>query len=159
MSMEQSLIIIKPDAVARGLIGRILSRFEDKGLKIVAMRMGVIPMETARIHYAEHKEKPFFKDLTNFITSGPVVIMALEGLEAVSVVRKMLGATSGRAAEPGSIRGDFGMSKSFNLVHASDSTAAAERELALFFKPEEFTPSPDAAALRWTYEFSGGNPI
>lgn len=156
MNREQTLVILKPDAVARGLAGRIIARFEEKGLKIAAMRMAKISLELAEKHYAEHSAKPFFGMLTEFITSGPAILMALRGRDAVAVVRKMMGATLGRAAEPGSIRGDFGMSQSFNLIHASDSPASAERELALFFKPDEFLPPLDESDVRWIYDFSEG---
>lgn len=156
--MEKTLVILKPDCVARRLVGKILSRFEEKGLALVGMRMEVIGMATAEQHYAEHKGKPFYPGLTRFITSSPVVIMALEGVEAISVVRKMVGATSGRAAEPGSIRGDFGMSKGFNLVHASDSPESAKRELELFFGKQGFMPEPGQDSLRWNYEYTDGKP-
>ena len=157
--LEKTLVILKPDAVARRLAGRILARFEDKGLRLSAMRMETISMATAEKHYAEHKEKKFFPLLTSFITSGPVVLLALEGKDAVAVVRKMVGATLGRAAEPGSIRGDFGMSQSFNLIHASDSPESAARELALFFAPADHMPEPKQEELRWNYEFAeGGGP-
>ncbi|MCD8350050.1 MAG: nucleoside-diphosphate kinase [Planctomycetaceae bacterium] len=154
--MEKTLVILKPDCVARHLVGRVLARFEEKGLVIAGMRMEMIARETAEKHYAEHNGKPFYPGLVNFITSGPVVVMALAGVEAVSVVRKMIGATSGRAAEPGSIRGDYGLSKGFNLVHASDSVESAERELALFFGDGKFMPEADQASLRWNYEFENG---
>ena len=158
MPMEKTLIILKPDCVARRLVGKILSRFEEKGLAIVGMRMECIDMATAETHYAEHKGKPFYPGLTNFITSGPVVVMALQGVDAVAVVRKMIGATNGRSAEPGSIRGDFGMSKGFNLVHASDSPESADRELKLFFGKQGFTPEPTQDSLRWNYEYAGEEP-
>lgn len=156
MRLERTLVLLKPDAVARRLIGRILSRFEEKGLRIAAMRMEVMPLATAEKHYAEHREKPFFSKLTAFITSGPIVVLALEGVDAVKVVRKMLGATLGRAAEPGSIRGDFGMSQSFNLVHASDSPESAKRELELFFKAVEYLPDMKQDEVSWNYDFSEG---
>ena len=158
MSMEKTLVILKPDCVARRLAGRIISRFEEKGLCIVGMRMEVIDKAVAEKHYAEHNGKPFYPSLVNFITSGPVVVMALQGVEAIAVVRKMIGATSGRAAEPGSIRGDYGMSKGFNLVHASDSPEAAARELELFFGKAGLMPEPGREALGWNYEFAGGSP-
>ncbi len=156
MDLEKTLVIIKPDAAARNLIGRIIARFEDKGLKLAAMRLEKISRETAEQHYAEHKAKPFYSKLVDFITSAPVVVMAVEGRDAPAVVRKMVGATLGRAAEPGSIRGDFGMSQSFNLIHASDSPESARRELALFFKDSDFVPSADREQLRWNYDFSDG---
>lgn len=156
MELERTLVIIKPDAVARGLAGRIIARLEEKGLRIVAMRMEMISAETAGKHYAEHREKPFYPKLVAFITSAPAVVMAVEGRDAPAVVRKLVGATLGRAAEPGSIRGDFGMSQSFNLIHASDSPESAKRELALFFKAGDYVPSPGADGLRWNYDFSEG---
>lgn len=158
MSMEKTLVILKPDCVARKLTGAVISRFEAKGLTIAAMRMEKIETSVAEVHYAEHKGKPFFQSLLDFITSGPVVVMAVEGVEAIAVVRKMLGATSGRAAEPGTIRGDYGMSKAFNLVHASDSPEAAKRELELYFGKTGYMPQASQDALRWNYEFAGGNP-
>ncbi len=158
MALEKTLVILKPDAVARRLAGRILSRFEDKGFSIAAMKYMKIDAALADKHYAEHKEKPFFPSLTKFITSGPVIVLALEGVDAVPVIRKMVGATNGRAAEPGSIRGDFGMSRGFNLIHASDSPESAERELALFFKPEDFIHAGDQGGLGWNYEWTNGKP-
>lgn len=156
MSLERTLVILKPDCVARRLAGKVISRFEEKGLAVAGMRMEMIDRAVAEKHYAEHNGKPFYPSLVNFITSGPVVVMALEGVEAITVVRKMIGATSGRAAEPGSIRGDYGMSKGFNLVHASDSPEAAKRELELFFGKAGFMPEATQDALKWNYEFSGG---
>ncbi len=158
MSMEKTLVIFKPDCVARKLMGRILTRFEEKGLSVVAMRMEMIDAATAEKHYAEHNGKPFYPSLVKFITSGPVVVLALQGVEAISVVRKMVGATSGRAAEPGSIRGDYGMSKGFNLIHASDSPESAARELDLYFGKTGYLPEPGQDALKWNYEFAGGSP-
>ncbi|MCC8179908.1 MAG: nucleoside-diphosphate kinase [Planctomycetes bacterium] len=156
--MERTLVILKPDCIARRLAGKIITRFEEKGLRIAAMRMEVMKVETAEKHYAEHKAKPFFDKLTAFITSGPIIIMAIEGVDVVKVVRKMLGATLGRAAEPGSIRGDFGMSQSFNLVHASDSLESAQRELALYFEAKDFIPAPSEENVKWVYDFSEGGP-
>jgi len=131
--MERTLILLKPDSVERQLIGTILSRFEQKGLKIVAMRMLQFTPELARQHYADHVDKPFYPGLEMYITSGSVVAAILEGIEAVSVVRRMIGPTNGSEAPSGTVRGDFSLSSQRNLVHASDSTAAAEREMALFF--------------------------
>jgi len=138
--MERTLVLLKPDCVQRRLIGRILARFEDKGLNFVAMKMLQITPELARQHYAEHVEKPFYPNLEAFITSAPVVAVAVEGVEAIRVVREMLGATSGLAALAGTIRGDFSGSRQMNLVHASDGPQAATRELELFFRPEELCP-------------------
>ncbi len=135
--MQTTLIILKPDAVQRGLIGRIIARFEAKGLRVVAGRFMQVSDELARRHYAEHEGKPFFDTLIQFITATPVMVLAIRGREAVSVCRNLIGKTDGAVAEPGSIRGDMGISKSFNLVHGSDSPESAERELALWFKPDE----------------------
>lgn len=135
--MERTFVMIKPDAVQRGLIGEIISRLERKGLKIVAMKMLNVSRELAERHYAEHREKPFFESLVSYITSAPVVAMVVEGKNAVKVVRTLVGATNPQEALPGTIRGDFGMDIGRNVIHASDSLESAEREISLFFKPEE----------------------
>ncbi|MFC1586839.1 nucleoside-diphosphate kinase [Planctomycetota bacterium] len=135
--IEQTLVIFKPDAVHRGLIGRITSRFEEKGLQITGLKMIKISDALAAEHYAVHKGKPFYQALVTFMTASPVVVMALRGVNAVAISRKMMGATFGPDADPGTIRGDFGVSKGFNLVHGSDSPEIAREELARFFKPEE----------------------
>lgn len=136
--MQRTLILLKPDCVQRRLIGEVLSRFEAKGLQIVAMKLLQVTPELARKHYAEHVEKPFYPSLESFITSAPVVAIALEGLEAIEVVRTMLGATSGLKAAPGTLRGDYSSSRQMNLVHASDGEEAAKRELELYFRDEDF---------------------
>jgi nucleoside-diphosphate kinase len=141
--MERTLVLLKPDCVQRKLTGRILSRFEDKGLNIVALRMLRITPELAKRHYAEHVQKPFYPGLEKFITGAPVVAMIVEGLEAIRVVREMLGATSGLKAASGTIRGDYSSSRQMNLVHASDGPEAARRELELYFSPDQicsYTP-------------------
>ncbi len=135
--MERTFVMLKPDAVQRGLVGEIISRLERKGLKIVAMKMLWIKRELAENHYAEHREKPFFESLVDYITSGPVVAMVVEGKNAVKVVRTIVGATNPQEAQPGTIRGDYGMDIGRNVIHASDSIESAEREISLFFKPEE----------------------
>ncbi|MEM1893784.1 MAG: nucleoside-diphosphate kinase [Candidatus Anstonellales archaeon] len=135
--MDRTLVLIKPDGVYRGLIGEIISRFERKGLKIVGMKMMKVSPELSKRHYEQHLNKPFYPDLERFITSGPIVAMVIEGKEAVEVVRNMVGATNARKAQPGTIRGDLSNSFSRNLVHASDSSEAAKREIELFFKDEE----------------------
>lgn len=135
--MERTLILFKPDCVERRLVGRVLSRFEDKGFNVVAMKMMRITPELARRHYAEHVSKPFYPGLEAFVTGGPVVAAILEGLEVVRVVREMLGATSGLKAAAGTIRGDFSSSRQMNLIHASDGPEAAAREIELYFKPDE----------------------
>lgn len=135
--METTLVLLKPDCVQRRLIGEIIGRFERKGLNIVGMRMLRVTPELSREHYAEHVSKPFYPNLEEFITSSPIVAMAIEGLEAIRVVRDMLGATNGLKAAPGTIRGDYSSSRQMNLVHASDSPESAVRELALYFPGEQ----------------------
>jgi nucleoside-diphosphate kinase len=133
MAEESTLLIVKPDAVRRGLIGEILSRVERKGLRVDAMRLMRIDRELAEHHYAEHVEKPFFGDLVDFITSGDVVVAKLSGRDAIAVLRAMMGATDPAKSPPGTIRGDLGIEIQENLVHGSDSPESAARELALFF--------------------------
>ena len=133
MATQRTLIILKPDAVQRGLIGEIIGRFENKGLTVAQMKLDTISKDTAETHYGEHKDKPFYGDLVGFITGGPAVIMCIEGPEAISLCRKMMGATKFTDAEPGTIRGDFAHDLTANLVHGSDSPESAERELKLFF--------------------------
>lgn len=135
--MERTLIIFKPDCMHRALVGRILSRFEDKGLRLVAMKMQQSPREQVEKHYEVHKERPFYKALCDFMTSAPVIVAVLEGPGAIGVVRNMLGATNGIEAAPGTIRGDFGLDKQFNLVHASDGPDTATFEIDLFFDRSE----------------------
>lgn len=138
--MERTLVLLKPDCIERRLAGRIISRFEDKGLNIIAMKMLRVTPELSKQHYAEHVQKPFYPGLEKFITASPIVAMVIEGLEAIRVVRDMLGATSGLKAAAGTIRGDFSSSRQMNLVHASDGPEAAAREIGLYFKPEEIHP-------------------
>jgi nucleoside-diphosphate kinase len=135
--MQTTLIILKPDCVQRGLTGEVLQRFERKGLKIVGGKFIKVPEELAKKHYAEHDGKPFFGDLISFVTSSPVLVLAIQGPEAVTVCRTIIGKTDGKEAAPGTIRGDFGISKSTNLVHGSDSPESADRELALWFNDGE----------------------
>lgn len=148
--MERTLILFKPDAVQRALCGEILSRFERKGLKLIGMKLMRITPELAAKHYAAHKERPFYPGLVRFMTSSPVVALAFEGIGAIAMCRKLMGATFGPEADAGTIRGDFGSSRSFNLVHGSDSPEAAERELGLFF-PEGLVEY-ELAAIDWTYD-------
>ncbi len=155
--METTLIILKPDAVQRGLMGRILSRFEDKGLSIVGCKMMRISPELAATHYEAHKAKPFYPGLVRFMTSSPVLVLALRGVGAITIARNMMGATFGSKAAPGTIRGDFGVSNSYNLIHGSDSPEAAERELRLFFAPGEVT-GIERAIEPWVYDLSGPKP-
>ena len=136
--LERSLVLLKPDCFERRLMGQIIARFEAKGLNIVAMKMLKVTPQLAKEHYAEHVAKPFYPSLEEFITSAPIVAMAIEGLDVIRLIRDMLGATNGLKAAPGTIRGDFSSSRQMNLVHASDSPESAARELALYFKPNEF---------------------
>jgi nucleoside-diphosphate kinase len=133
MAVESTLLIVKPDAVRRGLIGEVLRRVEAKGLRLVEMRMITIERVTAEEHYGEHREKPFFDELVGFIGSGPVVVARVQGERAVPVLRSLIGPTDPALAPPGTIRGDYGLIITENLVHGSDSNESAERELKLFF--------------------------
>jgi nucleoside-diphosphate kinase len=135
--MEQTFILFKPDCIQRRLVGRVLTRLEDKGLNVVAMKMLAVTPELSKKHYAEHVNKPFYPALEKFITASPVIAAVIEGLEAIRVVREMLGATSGLKAAAGTIRGDYSSSRQMNLVHASDGPEAARREIDLYFKPAE----------------------
>lgn len=153
--METTLIILKPDAVQRGLMGKIVSRFEDKGLQVVGCKMMQIPMSLAEKHYESHKGKGFYPGLVKFMTSSPVLVLAIKGNGAIGIARNMMGATFGSKAAPGTIRGDFGISNSFNLIHGSDSPEAAERELGLFFGKGEVL-AWGRAADAWVYDMSGG---
>ena len=131
--MDRTLILVKPDAFARGLSGEIIARFERKGLRIVALRSMTMSRELAERHYAEHAERPFFGELVDFITSGPIVAMVLEGIEAVKAARQVIGATNPLEATTGSIRGDYAIAVGQNMVHGSDAPESAQREVALFF--------------------------
>ena len=149
--MERTLILLKPDAVQRGLVGGLISRLEAKGLKLVGMKLIAVDRELANRHYGEHVGKPFFDGLVAFITSSPVVAIVAEGENAVEVVRRLMGATSPLDADPGTIRGDLAMTIGMNLVHGSDSLESAAREIDLFFEPSEVL-SYDGATDRWLYE-------
>lgn len=137
MASERTLILLKPDAVQRRLCGRLISRIEEKSFSIVGLKLLKITPEMAQQHYIEHVEKPFYPTLEEFITSSPVVALVIEGPGAVAVMRTMMGSTNGREAAPGTIRGDFGASRQMNLIHGSDSLESAEREIGIYFKPEE----------------------
>lgn len=137
MSMQRSAVLVKPDGLQRGLIGEIISRFERKGLKLVGMKMVALNDEQLSEWYTEHKDKPFFGNLKSFMQTLPIVAMAWEGVEAIPTIRKLVGQTSGRESEGGSIRGDFGMSKQMNLIHASSSESDAAREISIVFGKDE----------------------
>jgi nucleoside-diphosphate kinase len=149
--MQRTLILCKPDAVSRGLVGEICSRIERRGYMIVAMKLMQLDGERARRHYAEHDGKPFFRGLVDFITSGPLVAMCAEGEDAIAGCRQLMGATNPLDAAPGSIRADFACTIGRNLVHGSDSHESAERELAIFFNPSEFV-SRKHDLERWIVE-------
>lgn len=155
--METTLIILKPDAVQRGLMGRIITRFEEKGLQIVGCKMIQISQHMAERHYEAHKSKPFYEGLVRFMTSSPVLVLAIRGVGAIAMCRKMMGATFGSNAEPGTIRGDFGVSNSFNLIHGSDSPEAANKEMEIFFGEDEILDW-DRASEKWVYDLSGDSP-
>jgi nucleoside-diphosphate kinase len=135
--MERTFLMVKPDGVQRSLIGEIVSRFEKKGFKLVGAKLMQIPTELAETHYGEHKERPFFGELVEFITSGPVFAMVWEGENVIATARQMMGSTNPKDAAPGTIRGDFGLTVGKNVIHGSDSPESAEREINLFFKKEE----------------------
>ncbi len=135
--MEKSFVMVKPDAVERRLMGKILTKFEEKGLQIIATKMILITEDLAKEHYAEHSEKPFFKSLVEYITSAPVLAMVIQGDECISVIRKIVGSTNPKEAEIGTIRGDYAMDTGRNIIHASDAPDSAKREINLFFKESE----------------------
>ncbi|HIH43872.1 MAG TPA: nucleoside-diphosphate kinase [Candidatus Methanoperedenaceae archaeon] len=149
--MERTYVMIKPDGVQRGLIGEVISRIERRGLKLVAMKMGTMQVETAKKHYAEHVQKPFFNSLIGFITSGPSVSMVVEGKSAVSVMRALCGTTNPLNAPLGTIRGDFCLDTGRNVIHASDSPESAAREIAIHFSAAEIS-GYTRIDERWLYE-------
>jgi nucleoside-diphosphate kinase len=148
--MERTLVLLKPDCVQRRLAGRVIARFEEKGLNIIAMKLMRVTPELAKRHYAEHVQKGWYPELEGFITASPIVAMVVEGPEAIRVVREMVGVTNGLKANPGTIRGDFSTSQQMNLVHASDGPEAAVREVGIFFAPEEICEY-DPTLRRWTH--------
>jgi nucleoside-diphosphate kinase len=156
--MDRTLLVVKPDGVARRLVGRIVTRFEEKGLFIVAMKMLRLDEKTARRMYSVHEGKPFYAPLIGYITSGPVVAMVVEGKGAVEIVRSLCGATFGASAAPGTIRGDFAVSNRFNIVHASDSAESYNREKPNFFSDDEIM-ALDHTRLNWIYADQGGGVI
>jgi len=150
MNVEKTFVMLKPSTVARAMVGNVVSRFEAKGLKIVAMKLTWVTQEKAAKLYSIHKGKPFYEELVKFITSGPIVAMVVEGDEAVKVTRKLVGATNAKEAEPGTIRGDFALSNQKNAVHASDSAENAKCEMAIFCSPDEIL-SYKRADENWVY--------
>ena len=147
---ERTLIIFKPDAVQRQLCGRILTRFEQKGLQLIAAKLLTIPQAQAETHYGIHKGKPFYESVIKYITSGPVMVCVFQADRAIAIARKLMGATFGYDAEPGTIRGDFGCSRGFNLIHGSDSPEAAATEIKLYFSDDEIV-SYEISQQHWLY--------
>ena len=148
---EKSFVMMKPDAVGRRLMGQILSRFEQKGLQLKAIKLMKISEDLAKEHYGEHSEKPFFNDLVEYITSGPVLAMVIEGDDVISLIRKMVGATNPQEADLGTIRGDFSIVTGRNIIHASDAPESAKREISLFFNEDELVDY-DMVDNNWIYE-------
>ncbi|MEC2077470.1 nucleoside-diphosphate kinase [Metabacillus fastidiosus] len=148
--MEKTFLMVKPDGVQRQLIGEIVARFERKGLQLIGAKLMTIPVETAEQHYGEHKGKPFFNDLVDFITSGPVFAMVWQGKDVIEISRQMIGKTNPKEALPGTIRGDYGAFLSKNVIHGSDSLQSAKREINLFFKEEELI-AYDKLMNKWIY--------
>jgi len=151
--MQSTLIILKPDAIQRGLMGHLISRFEDKGLQIVGAKLMQIDQALAERHYALHKGKVFYEGLIHYMTAAPVMVLAIRGPSAIAVCRTMIGATCSLEAKPGTIRGDWGISKRFNLIHGSDGPQTADRELELFFSPNEIL-SYNQTLKTWTFDSS-----
>ena len=149
--MERTFVMIKPDGVQRDIVGEIITRFEKKGLKLVGMKLMLVPRELAERHYGEHVGKPFYEKLVSYITSGPVVPMVIEGEGTVNVMRKILGATAPKDSDLGTIRGDYGIQIGRNVVHGSDSLESAAREIALWFMDEELL-AYEKASDKWVYE-------
>ncbi len=156
--MERTLLIIKPDAIQRRLVGEIVSRFERKGFRIVAMKMARLPEAVIREHYGAHEGKPFYEPLVRYMSGNPVILMAVQAKGAVAIARRMMGATFGSDAQPGTLRGDLAVSNRFNLIHGSDSAEAAAREIALFFKPEDLFDVADSQD-GWLYDLSTGERV
>ena len=148
--MERTLIILKPDAIQRRLVGRIVQRFEDKGLAVAAMKLMRVSRDLAERHYAVHKGKPFYPGLIDYITSGPVVVLVLQGSRCIEISRTLMGKTFGYEAAPGTIRGDFGASRSYNLIHGSDGPESAAQEIALYFSPNELLEYAPSGS-EWVY--------
>lgn len=153
--MERTLVILKPDALQRRLVGKIISRFEEKGLQILALKLITMTEKLARRNYIQHEGRDFYEPLIRFMTSGPVVVMVLKGKDVVAVARKMVGHTFGAKAEPGTIRGDYALSNRFNLIHVSDSLETAQTEIDIFFKKEELLDY-DTMDYPWVYDLSQG---
>lgn len=153
--MQKTLVILKPDAIQRRLIGKIITRFEEKGLQIVGLKLMRMTEELARRNYVQHKGRDFYEPLVRYMTSSPVIVLVLMGKEVIETARKMAGFTFGTKAEPGTIRGDYAISNRFNLIHVSDSQETAEREISIFFKKEELLEY-ESVDTPWVYDLSQG---
>lgn len=158
MSIERTLVFLKPDAIQRALVGEIISRFERKGFKTLALKMMNLSEAFVRAHYAAHEGKDFYEPLVRYTTSGPIVAMVLEGKNAVRVVREMMGQTFGSDSPPGTIRGDFALSNRYNLIHGSDGAQSAAEEIARFFAEDDLMSHPQGE-LRWIYDMTGREPV
>lgn len=158
MPMEKTLVFLKPDAVQRRLVGEIISRIERKGFRIIGLKMMNLSEEFVRAHYAAHEGKDFYEPLVAYTISGPVVAVALEGKNAVQVMRDMMGNTFGSESPAGTIRGDFALSNRYNLIHGSDALEGAAEEIARFFRPDELVSHPEGG-LRWIYDITGDEPV
>jgi nucleoside-diphosphate kinase len=156
--LERTLVLLKPDAVRRRLVGELVARFERRGFSMVGLKLVTVSESSAREHYRAHRGKEFYEPLVRYMTSGPVVAIVLEGKDAVGVVRRMLGETFGCDSPPGTIRGDFALSNRFNLVHGSDSAESARREIEMFFTADDLVACP-ADSTRWVYDQSGPEPV
>lgn len=156
--MQNTLVILKPDAIQRRLIGKIITRFEEKGLQIIGLKLMRMTEELARRNYVQHKGRDFYEPLVKFMTSSPVIVLVLRGKEVIETARKMAGFTFGTKAEPGTIRGDYAISNRFNLIHVSDSLETAEREISIFFKKEELLEYENVDTP-WVYDLSQGTVV
>lgn len=156
--MQNTLVILKPDAIQRRLIGKIITRFEEKGLQIMGLKLMRMTEELARRNYVQHKGRDFYEPLVRFMTSSPVIVLVLRGKEVIETARKMAGFTFGTKAEPGTIRGDYAISNRFNLIHVSDSLETAEREISIFFKKEELLEYENVDTP-WVYDLSQGTVV
>ncbi|HHT9154533.1 MAG TPA: nucleoside-diphosphate kinase [Candidatus Tripitaka sp. YC43] len=156
--MQNTLVILKPDAIQRRLIGKIITRFEEKGLQIMGLKLMRMTKELARRNYIQHKGRDFYEPLVRFMTSSPVIVLVLRGKEVIETIRKMAGFTFGTKAEPGTIRGDYAISNRFNLIHVSDSLETAEREISIFFKKEELLEYENVDTP-WVYDLSQGTIV
>jgi nucleoside-diphosphate kinase len=154
MKMERTLVFLKPDAIQRCLVGEIISRFENRGLQIVGMKMLQLEEDFVREHYADHEGKPFYEPLVHYVTAGPIVALVISGKNSIQIVRDMMGETFGSESHPGTIRGDYAVSDRYNLVHGSDSPESAREEISRFFSEEELVEQPDTS-LRWIYDMTG----